>query len=107
MTQMESPKCSYWWDTISEPMPSLKKGGMDRLQKWVHPRGFHVSKKIWGKKLKFQSLLSNQKPAEMSLQEVLTASAAAEMEMMLQMVLLEQEMLLLRPLPSTTQNPLR
>jgi hypothetical protein len=64
-------------------------------------------KKIWGKKLKFQSLRSNQKPAEMSLQEVLTASAAAEMEMMLQMVLLEQEMLLLRPLPSTTQNPQR
>ena len=57
--------------------------------------------------MKFQSLRSNQKPAEMSLQEVLTASAAAEMEMMLQMVLLEQEMLLLRPLPSTTQNPLR
>jgi hypothetical protein len=64
-------------------------------------------KKIWGKKLNFQSLRSNLKPAEMSLQEVLTASQAAEMEMMLQMVLLEQEMLFLRPLPSTTQNPQR
>ena len=51
MTQMESPKCSYWWSTISKPMPPFKKGGMDTLQKWVHPRGFNVSKKNLGEKI--------------------------------------------------------